>query len=393
MIEFSRTDRSRLGEWWLTVDRGLLTAFVALLTIGLLITPAASPGVAVRKGFAAFHFVERQIVFASLALLVLLAVSLARPAAIRRGAALLFAASVGAMIFVLMAGDEINGARRWIRIGSLSLQPSEFAKPAFVVLAAWAFAEAQRRSDVPALPIATALYATLVVVLVQQPDVGQTVLATLVWGALLFLSGQPLRWAAALAVIGVAGLGAAYATLDYVKARVERFLNPVPGDTSQVGRALQSFVEGGFFGRGPGEGTIKTALPDAHTDFVLAVVAEEYGVIACLVILGLFAFIAIRSIYRGLSASDASERLAVIGLSLMISAQALINMGVNVGLLPAKGMTLPFISAGGSSTIAMAIAGGVILALTRRQPHITRPEPMILPPSLRLDQPGHSISR
>lgn len=366
MTVLSRSDRSLFTDWWFTVDRKLLTAFLTLFAIGIVVTPAASPAIALRKGFSAFHFVERHVIFATVGVIIMLAVSLLRVRQIRRLSLALYIAAIAAMIAVLIGGEEINGARRWIRLGGVSLQPSEFAKPAFACLSAWAFAEAYRRRDMPALPIAILLYLALAAVLVQQPDVGQTVLVTLVWGALLIVSGQSLAWALGFGVAAAAGLVTAYFSLGYIQARVDRFLAPVPGDRSQVGRALQSFIEGGFFGRGPGEGTIKQALPDAHTDFILAVIAEEYGVAACLLLLMLFLFVTIRPLLKAARDPNMVRRLQVVALALLIAFQALINMGVNVGLLPAKGMTLPFISTGGSSTLAMALTAGLLLALTRR---------------------------
>ncbi len=367
MIRLSRNDRSLLSAWWFTVDRGLLAAIVILAGIGLLLSLAASPAIAIRKGFHAFHFVERQVVFMGVSMLVMLAVSAMAPRTIRRLALVLFLAMAAAMGAILLAGDEINGARRWLRIAGFSLQPSEFAKPAFVILAAWGLAQARIRSDMPGLGIAVAAYLVLAALLVQQPDVGQTLLVTLVWGAMLIMAGQPLALAAWVAGAGAAGVVVAYFALPYVRLRFDRFFNPVPGDNSQSDRALQSFIEGGFFGRGPGEGTIKTALPDAHTDFIFAVVGEEYGILACLGLVALFGFIVLRVFARSLDEPDAFRRLAVTGLALMFGLQALINMAVNVGLLPPKGMTLPLISAGGSSTVAVGIALGMILGLTRRR--------------------------
>jgi cell division protein FtsW len=289
------------------------------------------------------------------------------PRTIRRFALILFLAMAATMGGVLLAGDEINGAKRWLRVAGFSLQPSEFAKPAFVVLAAWGLAQARLRSDMPGLGIAVAAYLVLAALLVQQPDVGQTVLVTIVWGAMLIMAGQPLALAAVVAGAGTLGVAAAYVMLPYVKHRFDRFFNPTPGDNSQADRALQSFTEGGFFGRGPGEGTIKAVLPDAHTDFIFAVVAEEYGVIACLFLVALFGFIVLRVFARSLDEPDAFRRLAMTGLALVFGLQALINMAVNAGLVPPKGMTLPLISAGGSSTIAVGITLGILLALTRRR--------------------------
>jgi len=371
-MPFSRADRSRLAEWWFTVDRRLLTASLALLAVGLVVSFAASPAVALKKGLPALYFVERHAAVALLAGAVLWAVSLLDPRAVRRLALVLFLAGLAAMVLVLMTGEEINGARRWLRIAGVSLQPSEIAKPAFVVLAAWAFSERARRPDVPAWPLAAGLYVLLAVVLVQQPDVGQTVLVSLVWGVLFVLAGGSLLWAGGFLAAGLAGLALAYATLGYVRLRVDRFFNPSPGDNSQVDRALQAFTEGGLLGRGPGEGTIKTVLPDAHTDFILAVIAEEYGALACLALLALFAYLAFRPIFTTARSPDPFIRLAVPGLALLLAFQALINMGVNTGLLPPKGITLPFVSAGGSSALATAITLGMMLALSRRWPGATR---------------------
>ena len=372
MIRLSRNDRSLLSTWWFTVDRGLLAAILLLAGIGLLLSLAASPAIAIRKGFRAFHFVERQVVFIAVSMVVMLVVSAMTPRAIRRLALVLFLAMVAAMGAILLAGDEINGAKRWVRIAGFTLQPSEFAKPAFVLLGAWGLAQARIRSDMPGLGFAVAAYLVLAALLVQQPDVGQTLLVTLVWGAMLIMAGQPLALAAWVAAAGAAGVVVACFTLPYVRLRFDRFWNPVPGDNSQSERALQSFIEGGFFGRGPGEGTIKTALPDAHTDFIFAVVGEEYGILACLGLVVLFGVIVLRVFARSLDEPDAFRRLAVTGLALMFGLQALINMAVNVGLLPPKGMTLPLISAGGSSTVAIGIALGMILGLTRRRADAAR---------------------
>lgn len=371
-MRISRTDRSRLAEWWFTVDHTLLAAILMLAGAGLVLSLAASPAVAEKKGLATYYFVQRHFLFTSAGVVVMLAVSLLDRVGIRRLALVLFVVSIGGLVAVNLTGAEINGARRWIRIGGHSLQPSEFAKPAFAVLMAWLFAEAQRRPDMPALSIAIVTGALFAGLLVAQPDVGQTLLVATVWGALFFLSGQPIIAALGLVGVGALGLAAAYNIFPHVASRIDRFLTPNVGDNTQVSRAIQSFTEGGFLGRGPGEGTIKTVLPDAHTDFIFAVVAEEYGVIACLVLLGVFAFIVFRAFFAATREPDASTRLAIQALALLFGFQALINMAVNVGLIPAKGMTLPFISAGGSSTIAISITLGMIVALTRRRSDLAR---------------------
>ncbi len=366
-MQISRNDRSLLATWWFTVDRGLLAAILALAATGLLLSLAASPSIAIKKGFHPFYFVERQIVFLGLGLMVMLAVSMLDARVLRRLSLVLLLSMVAVMTAILFAGDEINGAKRWARVAGFSLQPSEFAKPAFVVLAAWGLAEARRRSDMPGLTIAVGAYLVFVTLLVQQPDVGQTLLVTLVWGAMLILAGQPLALATIVAGAGAGGLVTAYFTLPYVRWRIDRFFSPAPGDNSQSDRALQSFIEGGFFGRGPGEGTIKTVLPDAHTDFIFAVVAEEYGVLACLGLIALYGFIVLRVFARSLDEPDDFRRIAASGLALVFGLQAFINMAVNAGLVPPKGMTLPLISAGGSSTVAIALGLGMILALTRKR--------------------------
>lgn len=371
-MRVSRADKSRLADWWFTVDHTLLGAILMLAGVGLVLSLAASPAVADKKGLATFYFVERHFLFATAGVAVMLAVSLLDRAGVRRFALVLFVVALGGLVAVHSTGSEINGARRWLRIAGHSLQPSEFAKPAFAVLMAWLFAEAQRRRDMPALPIAVLAGVVFAGLLVAQPDVGQTLLVAVVWGALFFLSGQPIIAAVGLVGIGALGLAAAYNIFPHVASRIDRFLTPQIGDNTQVNRAIQSFTEGGFLGRGPGEGTIKTVLPDAHTDFIFAVVAEEYGAIACLALLGVFAFIVLRAFFAAAREPEASTRLAVQGLALLFGFQALINMAVNVGLIPAKGMTLPFISAGGSSTIAISITLGMILALTRRRADLAR---------------------
>lgn len=387
-MQISRNDRSVLATWWFTVDRGLLTAILLLAATGLLLSLAASPAIAIKKGLSPFHFVERQVLFLGLGLIVMLAVSTLEARALRRLSLFLFLSMATIMAAILFVGDEINGAKRWARIAGFSLQPSEFAKPAFVVLAAWGLAEARRRSDMPGLAIAVAAYLVFVALLVQQPDVGQTLLLTLVWGAMLILAGQPLAHASIVAGAGAGGLVTAYFTLPYVRWRIDRFLSPTPGDNSQSDRALQSFAEGGFFGRGPGEGTIKTMLPDAHTDFIFAVVAEEYGVLACLGLIALYGFIVLRVFARSLDEPDDFRRLAASGLVLVFGLQAFINMAVNAGLLPTKGMTLPLISAGGSSTVGIGIGLGMILGLTRRRADPAR----FARPSFRQPNDGYAPS-
>ncbi|MBX9683366.1 MAG: putative lipid II flippase FtsW [Hyphomicrobium sp.] len=366
-MRLSRADRSRFAVWSFTVDHALLTAFATLMVLGVVLSLAASPAVALKKGFSTYYFVERHVVFAVLSGFVMLVISFFSPSGVRRLALGLLVVSFAAMLIVVVHSAEMNGAQRWLSIGGYSLQPSEFAKPAFIVVLAWLFAEAGERRDMPAAPLAFVIWIVFAGLLVAQPDVGQTALISATAGLMYVLAGLSLLGAGLLIAVGGAGVWLAYANFAHVHQRVDRFFNPMPMENFQVDRAMQSFSEGGLFGRGPGEGTIKSILPDAHTDFIFAVVAEEYGVIACLIVLGIFAFIVLRALGTAGQELDARNRLAVQGLAIVFGLQALINMGVNIGVLPPKGMTLPFISAGGSSMLALAVTAGMLLALTRRR--------------------------
>jgi cell division protein FtsW len=360
----------------------LLMGILAIAGAGVVLSLAASPAIAIKRGLPTYYFVERQLVFIALATALMLGLSLLSPAGVRRLALGVLAVCLGLLVFVLVAGAEINGARRWVHLGGYSLQPSEFAKPAFVVLCAWFLAEGRRRPDMPGLPLAFGLFLALAGLLTLQPDVGQALLVSLVWCALFFLAGGSVRWFLTFLAMLASGFAVAYHTAGYVRLRVDRFLTGA-GDSYQAGRARQSFIEGGLFGRGPGEGTIKSVLPDAHNDFIYAVIAEEYGVLLCLVLLGLFAFVVVRAFVRQMGAGDDFRRLAGMGLALQFGLQALINMAVNTGLLPTKGMTLPFISIGGSSTLAVGLGLGMLLALSRRRAdlaHTKKPAFVPMPP-------------
>jgi cell division protein FtsW len=362
----SRTDDSLFAQWWFSVDRVLLAAILVLIGAGLVLSLAASPAMALKRGLPVFYFAQRHALFAVLAVILIVGLSAIGPRLARRGCLILLAVTLGLMTAVLWIGPEINGARRWLRLAGYSFQPSELAKPAFVVVSAWLFAESRRRPNMPAIPIAIALYVIVAVLLVLEPDIGQTLLISIVWGALFFISGMPLAWSAGFLAAAAAGLAAAYSSFGHVRDRIGRFLNPATGDNYQVERALQAIREGGLFGRGPGEGTVKAVLPDAHTDFIFAVIAEEYGAVTCLVVVGLFAFVTVRAFARALDAQDDFQRSAVVGLTLLFAMQGTINMAVNAGLLPAKGMTLPFISYGGSSMLALGVTMGLLVGLARR---------------------------
>lgn len=375
----SRAERTWFADWWWTVDRLLLAALAALMLAGIIFSLAASPPVANRLGLDAFYFVNRHIMYLVPAIFVLLGVSFLSPRAIRRVALAVFFVSLALTAATLFFGAEVKGARRWIVILGVNIQPSEFVKPAFVILVSWLFAESSRKTDVPANTFAIALLCSVIGVLVLQPDFGQTLLVTLVFCALFFMAGMRFIWVIVLTGLGAVGGMAAYATIPHVARRIKRFLDPASGDTFQVDAAVESFVKGGWFGQGPGEGTVKRILPDSHADFVFAVAAEEFGIVVCLAVVALFAFIVLRSLRRAQRSEDPFARFAVTGLALLFGTQAAINMAVNLALIPAKGMTLPFISYGGSSMISLAYGIGMLLALSREQP---RAEMMAVPANL-----------
>ncbi len=364
----SRLERTPFAAWWWTVDRLVLAAVAALMLGGIVLSLAASPPVATRIGLDPFYFVNRHVLYLVPALLVLIASSFLSPRQIRRVALLVFACSLALAAATLVFGAEVKGARRWIVLMGLNIQPSEFLKPSFVILIAWLFAESTRKPEVPANTVALGLLLVVVAVLVLQPDFGQTMLIALVWGALFFMAGMRFVWVAGLAGAATAGLAGAYVMVPHVARRIKRFLDPSSGDTFQVDTALESFVRGGWFGRGPGEGTMKRVLPDSHADFIFAVAAEEFGIVLCLVLVALFAFIVIRALMCALRDDDPFIRFAIAGLALLFGAQSAINMAVNLHLIPAKGMTLPFISYGGSSLISLAYGMGMLLSLTRERP-------------------------
>jgi cell division protein FtsW len=364
----SRAKRTPFGEWWWTVDRPLLAVLAILMLGGIVLSLAASPPVAARIGLDPFHFVNRHVLFLVPAIAVLLGTSVLPPRYIRRLALLVFIVSLTLVAATLFVGAEIKGARRWIVIAGVNIQPSEFLKPAFVVLISWLFAESARRPEMPANTVAILLLLTVVSLLVLQPDFGQTMLITLVWGALFFMAGMRWIWVAGLAGTAVVGLFGAYFTIPHVAKRIKRFLDPSSGDTFNIDVALESFSRGGWFGQGPGEGTIKRILPEAHTDFVFAVAAEEFGVVLCLLLAGLFCFVVIRALRHAMHDDEPFTRFATAGLAMLFGTQSSINMAVNMHLIPAKGMTLPFISYGGSSLISLAYGMGMLLALTRDRP-------------------------
>jgi cell division protein FtsW len=363
----SRLDRSPVAIWWRTIDRWFLAAFLSLMGLGILLSFAASPAVAERIGLDSFHFATRQIVFMLPALGAMLAVSYLNPRQVRRLALFMLGGSLALMVAVLFVGVEVKGAHRWLSLFGLSIQPSEFMKPAFVVICAWLFAEQARAKEIPGNILAFLLLGAAVALLVLQPDLGQTTLVLGTWGVMFFMAGMPWFWIIVIGGLGVAGAVGAYTVFPHVASRLDRFISG-EGDTFQVDAALQALLHGGWAGVGPGEGTEKKLIPDSHADFVFAVAGEEYGIIMCLLIMAIFAFIVLRGLNTALKEHDDFTRYSVAGLVIVFGFQSIINMGVNLQMMPAKGMTLPFISYGGSSLIAIAISMGMVLALTRKKP-------------------------
>jgi cell division protein FtsW len=366
-MTFARIDQSPVARWWWTVDRWSLAALAVLIGFGVVMSLAASPPVAERIGYDGMHFVRRHLAMLPLAIGVMFLVSLQPPRTIRRIAVIGFAIALALLAFTFVIGVEIKGARRWINLPGLSLQPSEFVKPTFAVVAAWLFAEQKLHPRFPGNLICTALFLLVMAMLIKQPDIGMAGVVAAVWFAQFFMAGLRLYWVAAGALAGVGGLVAAYLYLPHVKVRVDHFLDPTAGDSYQVTRSIEAFANGGLWGRGPGEGTVKDVLPDAHADFVFAVAGEEFGVIACLAVVALFAFIVLRGFSRMSQEGSLFVLLAATGLLVQFGLQAAINMASSLHLIPTKGMTLPFLSYGGSSMLALGLGMGMMLALTRRR--------------------------
>ena len=366
---FARTDRSRLGVWWWTTDHILLGVAAALMILGVLLSFASSPAAAARMNVGdPFHFAVRQCVFAAMGAVILLAVSTLSPKGVRRAAFFIYLAAIVVMMALPVFGHNAKGATRWLEFAGFSLQPSEFMKPALIVLVAWMFSEGQKNEGVPGAVIAFLLYGLAVVLLLMQPDVGQTILITIAFGAAFFVAGVSLRWIAALFAMAACGGVAIYFTFGHVSSRMHKFFSPDKADTHQIDRAREAIAAGGLFGRGPGEGIMKRHVPDLHTDFIYSVAAEEYGLIFSLFLITLFAVLVTRGLYKAMKLSDPFEQIAAAGLFVLVGQQAFINVAVNLNLIPTKGMTLPFISYGGSSMMAMGLTLGMALALTRRRP-------------------------
>ena len=358
-----------LPRWWRTIDRWSLSCILLLFAVGLLLGLASSPPLASKNGLPPFYYVTRQAIFGGAALATMFGISMMDPKIVRRWAVLGFGAAFVALALLPVLGTDFGkGAVRWYSLGFASFQPSEFLKPGFVVVAAWLLAASQEVGGPPGKSWSLILTVIIVAFLALQPDFGQACLILFAWGVMYFVGGAPMVLLIALAALVVAAGAFAYNASEHFARRIDGFLSPDVDPTTQLGYATNAIREGGFFGVGVGEGQVKWSLPDAHTDFIIAVAAEEYGLICVGFIILLYTVIVVRSLMRLMRERDPFIRLAGTGLACAFGVQAMINMGVAVRLLPAKGMTLPFVSYGGSSIIAGGITVGMLLAFTRSRP-------------------------
>ncbi|MBR5130618.1 MAG: cell division protein FtsW [Alphaproteobacteria bacterium] len=349
-----------------SMDKGLLNGAFILLFFGLFLTFAASPGVAERNHIDPYHFIKRQLIFIAPAIFIMMLTAFLSFKSVRRLSGLILLGALVGMVCVLLFGTEVKGASRWINLFGIGLQPSEFMKPAFAVVCAWLLASGRLIRQFPGYILSFVLFFIIASLLFLQPDIGMLLTVSAIFGVQLFLSGIPIAFVGVLGGILVSGVVVAYFVFDHVHTRINRFLNPAQGEAYQVEKSMETLKNAGWFGKGPGEGVVKYELPDAHTDFILAVSAEEFGFIITFVLVAVFAYIVLRGFWLMRGENNLFCQIAVGGLLTQIAFQAIVNMGSTLNLLPTKGMTLPFISYGGSSLVSIGFAFGVILALTKR---------------------------
>jgi len=365
---FARTDHSAIARWWWTVDRSILACLLVLMVVGVALVTSASPSVANRIGSDHSHFIMRHMIFVVPSLFIMVGISILDHLWIRRIGTIVFAGIILLMLLVPFVGPDIKGAQRWINVAGFSLQPSEFVKPAFAIVSAWLISHQKKNPDFRGNLFSALIYAFIVFLLMSQPDFGMTAVLTCMFAAQIFMAGLPLRYLFMMAILSSVAVVCVYYSFDHVQVRMDKFLNPHgTADTYQVDKSLEAFANGGFFGMGPGQGTVKNSIPDVHADFIFAVSGEELGLIATLALVGVYAFILLRGFGRLMESNDMFVVLAAGGILSMFGLQAFVHMGSSLHLLPTKGMTLPFISYGGSSILAMGFGMGVVLGLTRRE--------------------------
>ena len=371
MLEAEITQLNKRGSliraWWMTIDRYMLVAIAIIIAFSIIMVTTASPAVAERIGLHSFYFIHRQLIFLFLGALLMLGISFVPFEIIKKVSFLGFISFLILMVIVLFVGEEIKGARRWISLGFIAIQPSEFIKPFFTIITATILMQRYTDPNFASFKISSILYALVVGLIAMQPDLGMAITISAVWGGQMFLAGLSMLWIVFLTLGGVVGLVAAYTFLPHVTVRVNSFLDPDTSDNYQIKKSIEAFANGGVYGTGPGEGVVKQHLPDSHTDFIFAVVGEELGMIVCILVILLFASIVIRGLVRVSKVGDLFAILAVSGLLMQLGFQAIVNIGVTLHLLPTKGMTLPFISYGGSSILSVSVTMGMILALTRKR--------------------------
>jgi cell division protein FtsW len=360
-----------INRWWKVIDQQTIIAMVILLAFSLMLVTTASPAVANRIGLTDNYFSSRHVVFLTLAVIIILTFSLLDKKWIRRLAIFGFLGSLLMLVLVKFYGFEVKGATRWINIGGFSYQPSEFMKPFFAVVTGWVLS-LNYYEEFPSFKVCFMLFISVAALLIIQPDFGMLVMVSAVFGIQLFVAGLPIIWLFIAIFASVFGSIGAYLLLPHVASRINRFLDPVNTENYQITRSLEAFESGGLYGKGPGEGSVKQFLPDSHTDFIFAVAGEEFGAIICLMIIITFAYIVIRILINLLHEDDKFIQIAAIGIISQFGLQAVINMGVSLNLLPTKGMTLPFISYGGSSTLAISIGMGMLLGLTKRKASLVK---------------------
>ncbi len=362
-----RTNQSAIAVWWRKTDRILLGIFISLMVLSAVLVTASSPPVAKRIGFSPSHFVDKQYFFLSMSLILMIFISWLDKSTIRKLAVIGLIISLLIMCILPIIGADAKGAKRWLNLGFITLQPSEFMKPCFIIMVAWILAEREKNKQFPIYKLSISLFLFVLILLLLQPDVGMVMTVTMIFGAMLFIAGIKGWIIGVLGAAGIAILFGAYMFFPHVANRINGFIDPASTDNYQVTKSLDAFDSGGITGRGLGEGVVKWSLPDAHTDFIYAVIAEEFGLIFTAAAVIAYGFIVVRGLRQAMEAKEMFVKLALAGLTVQLGLQAFINMGVAVHLLPAKGMTLPFLSYGGSSMLAIAFTAGAILGLGKRQ--------------------------
>ena len=359
-------------NWWKNVDQATVLSVLILNFISIILVATASPAVASKIGLDSNHFISRQVGYISVAIIIILSFSLFSKNLIKRISILGFLLNIFFLVLVKIYGFEVKGAKRWLNLYGFTMQPSEFIKPFFIIVTAWILSIKYIEKTFPSFTLSLICYLIISILIIIQPDLGMLITITAVWGVQLFTAGMPFIWIIMSSLLGILGLISAYIFLPHVAKRINSFLDPENNENYQVSKSILAFENGGFYGKGPGEGTVKNVLPDSHTDFIFAVAGEEFGAIACIIICFLFAFIVIRGIYKIIDEKDRFILLAVVGILSQIAIQSSINIGVTLNLLPTKGMTLPLISYGGSSTLAIAISMGILISFTQTTPDIKK---------------------